>query len=363
MSNEERSRERILLPSGAPAAARRGGGVVLLVGLALMGGAWWLLPWDPGAPGVFLVVLRVLLTAVGGAFCALGLAVGWSRLGAEVDREAGRLVLLRRVAFYTAKRVLPLDDLHGVRLVAAGLPGRDTPAYFEFRLRGRGSVTFGFPATAAPLRTLLGWLRSHLDLPDEAFEDTAAGARLPSPDEEAAAVLARLSASRVIRAWWSADDMTLEFPPMGWRGIALGLAAVAAVSAAFVGFLGWQFLQRPHPPPAWVPFLFGLIPLAFLLGAVHLARKSLRIDVSGGLLRVEQRGLFRHRPRTFLRDQVVDLVVYTPPHGPGERPQTILTLLAKGRYPLLHLTHPALDRHPEEWEAVAEALRHYLTRR
>ncbi len=336
--------------------------MVFLVGLALMVGPWWFLPWDPGAPGVFLLVLRVLPTAAGGAFCGLGLAVGWSRLGAEVDREAGRLVLLRRVAFYTARQALPLDDLHSVRLVAAGPPGGDTPAYLEFRLRGRGRLTFGFPATADRLRTLLGWLRDHLDLPAEAFAGAEAGAPPLSPDEEeAAAAFARLSASRVIRARWNPGGMSLEFPPTGWRGIALGMAAAALASAALVGFLGWKILQQTPPPPTWVPFLFGLIPLVFLLVAVHLARKSLRINVSGGVLRVDQGGLFRRR-RAFLRDQVVDLVVFTPPHGRGERPQTVLTLLAKGRHPLLRLTHPALDRHPEEWKAVAEALRHYLAR-
>ncbi len=355
--------ERVLLPSGTPIQAKNGGAVMILVGLALVIAPWWFIPCPAGIAGVFLFLWKSILSVVGMVFVGLGLAVGWARVGAALDREAGKLLLLTRILLYTSRTELPLGGIRRLRLIGAVVPGSRGPAYLEFQVEGQERpVRWGFPQGEDTLRRIVQWLQERLDLPSDAVLGVSGDEVPPFPlDEEASKAFNLLSASRLIEAQWNSDGIGLSFPPMGWKALTLGTLAGGIFATAFLVFFVYRMVHHSHPPPFWIWPVFALIPLAFYLAAFHLAKKRLRITVSGGVLRVERTGLFGRRSKVYTPRDITDVdVFHDVAVGAGSRPQTFLIVFGRGRIPLVRLQHPALDRKPEEWRAVAVALRAYL---
>ncbi|RMF19742.1 MAG: hypothetical protein D6760_12760 [Deltaproteobacteria bacterium] len=339
--------------------------MVAVVGLAMVIAPWWFMPWSDGIAGVFLVVWKSIISAAGAAFVGLGLAVGWTRVGAALDRDAGKLFLLSRVLFYTFRTELPAAGIRRIRLVGGAVPGSRAPAYLELHVEGKQRpVRWGFPQSEDTLRLVVQWIQERIDLPPDAVLGLAGDEAPPFPlDEEASKAFDLLAASRLIKAQWNSDGIGVFFPPMGWKPLTLGTLAGGLFATAFLGFFAYRMLEHPHRPPLWIWAVFAVIPLLFFLVAFHLAKKSLRITVSGGVLRVERTGLIGRRPKIYTAHDITDVDVFQDVSvGTGSRPQTILVVFGRGRIPLVRLQHPALDRHPEQWRAVAAALRAYLSR-
>ncbi len=354
------NRPRKLLPPGAAPQAVAGGTVVALAGVLIGGGAWYLVPVEHGVAGVFLLLEKILLTAFGLAFVALGLAVGWSSVGAEVDRESGELLLIHTAVVWRRVRRVPLARIRKIRVVGGDDPSGRGPGWIEVH-GGEGfqKLIFGFGQSVRRLRSLAVWIRDWSGLSADVFSGLAPGepVRVLAPERsEIRRALERLEGSPRVTVAFRDGAWIVELPPMGFRGYALGMLAAAAGSAGLVAVFFVQMRRaQAAGPGAMAPLFFLVIPVALLLAGLSLARRSVRLTVDAGGLAVERRGLFGSR-RTMVPAHEVEGIEVLLSGGNRARSWQ-LAVLGPARKMLFTIEHPALYRRRAELEALAVILR------
>ncbi len=332
---------------------------MLVVGIGIAAAGWAFLPSDPGLAGLFCLVQRILLTAAGAAFVALGATVGWSRVGTVVDREHGRLILVRRVLLLRREKELPLQAIRRVEVGGGRDLGGCGPGWIEFHLgEGRGRETFGFGQSAAALRRLAAWIRDWSGLPAAVFVGMAPGEPVqvlaPEPFELNGA-LQRLERSRRVAVERGEGRVVVELLPAGWGGLAL-LFLLAGLGAAALLAVFWHraFAGGLSGLPAGGALVLSAVPFALLLSAVHVARSRVRFEVRDGLLTVERRGPFRNRRETVPVAGIADVRVTLV----GSKSASwALLVLGQGEVPLHTVAHTPLQRRRGDWEDIAVVLR------
>ncbi len=332
----------------------------MVVGIALAAGGWVFLPDDGGVVGfVVLTVQKILLSAVGAAFIALGLAIAWGRIGAAIDPAGGHLILVRRVLVWEHTERLPLGSIRRVELRGGESARGRHPARIEIQLADEGRrPTLGLGYTDAALRRLVAWIRDHSGLSPEVFVglDADDGPRLVAPEPPALErALERIERSRRVAVDRGDGWLTLDLRPGGWSVAAAARVSFGLGAAVFVSIFWRGAIERGITGLLLLVLgLLSSVPLVLVLSGLYVARNQIRLTVRDGRLIAERRPLLRWCRDTIPATEIGDIRVT---YAGGGHARNALVVLDREDAVRLTLTHPSLARRRDEWEDIAVVLR------
>ncbi len=349
-----RASESFTVSSATVPAAKRGGAVMVLVGIAIAVAGWRYLPGEAGLVGFVLLAQKVVLSAAGAAFVAVGLGIGWRDIRAEFDQETKKVRIFHKVFGIAIPSTLEVGCIERAHVVRAAGPGTSAPGVLEIYQRGESTpLRFGMGIKATALETLAAWIRERFGVAAEPA---------PTPEEQRRA-RSQLDGCPFVRAFWQPSGVCIEAPAPGLRGFPLAMALAGLAGSVVFGLAAAAAARENPDMPAAAVAAAVAFPLVFMVLGLHMARRSVTITVENGTVRTRSTGLIPpERSRLWPGGTVVDASMVEMPTGKGQRRQSCLVLFGPGRVPIQRLQHPLLDAHPEYWDAVAAAVREFLPR-